>query len=145
MCEKGFCHRQSLITHSTVHTGIKPFQCENCGNSFSCIGNLLKHRRTHPDTCGMIPLTTHTVKHPPTKLKVKINTPATSRLKIKDKQKEMEEKIAAIEARLKTEASSENSNISVSDKQEICTASEITKNVESGRNILKVNIFPNYL
>lgn len=70
-----------MITHSTLHTGIKPFQCENCGNAFSCIGNLIKHRRTHADTCGLIPLTTHRVEHPATKLKVRINTPANVRLK----------------------------------------------------------------
>ncbi|KYB28406.1 zinc finger protein ZFP2 [Tribolium castaneum] len=81
VCNKGFCHRQSLITHSTIHTGIKPYQCENCGNSFSCVGNLIKHRKTHADTCGLIPLTTHRVKHPSTKIKVKINTPSNSRLK----------------------------------------------------------------
>lgn len=92
VCGKGFCHRQSLITHSTLHTGIKPFQCENCGNSFSCVGNLLKHRRTHADTCGAIPLTTHRVQHPTTKLKVKINTPENTRLKAVEKKKLLQEK-----------------------------------------------------
>lgn len=90
VCGKGFCHRQSLITHSTLHTGIKPFQCENCGSSFSCVGNLLKHRRTHPDTCGLIPLTTHRVQNPTTKLKVKINTPANTRLKAVEKEKQLQ-------------------------------------------------------
>lgn len=88
-----------MITHSTLHTGIKPFQCENCGSSFSCIGNLIKHRKTHADTCGLIPLTTHRVEHPATKLKIKINTPANARLKsnksdekqIKDKRLEKHE------------------------------------------------------
>lgn len=55
--------------------------CENCGNSFSCVGNLLKHRKTHADTCGLTPLTTHSVRNPQTKIKVLINTPETSRLK----------------------------------------------------------------
>lgn len=89
MCNKGFCHRQSLVTHSTLHTGIKPYQCESCYNSFSCVGNLLKHRKTHADTCGKIPLTTHRVKHPATKLKVQVNTPATIKIKTTKKQKQL--------------------------------------------------------
>lgn len=97
VCGKGFCHRQSLITHSTLHTGIKPFQCESCGSSFSCIGNLLKHRKTRADTCGLLALTTHRVKHPSTKLKVRINTPANSRLKTIQKQKLLKQKLEALD------------------------------------------------
>lgn len=55
--------------------------CENCGHSFSCVGNLLKHRKTHADTCGQTPLTTNSVRNPQTKIKVLINTPESSRLK----------------------------------------------------------------
>lgn len=98
VCGKGFCHRQSLITHSTLHTGIKPFQCENCGSSFSCVGNLIKHRRTHSDTCGLIPLTTHRVKNPTTKMKIKINTPANSRLKAIEKENKIKQKLATLDA-----------------------------------------------
>lgn len=97
VCGKGFCHRQSLITHSTLHTGIKPYQCDNCGNSFSCIGNLLKHRKSHLDTCGSIPLTTHRVNNPSTRIKIKVNTPATSKLKVLKKDKEIEEKLRELE------------------------------------------------
>lgn len=70
MCNKGFSHRQSLITHTTIHTGVKPYACEACHSEFSCIGNLLKHRRTHANTCGKLPLTTHRVDNTDTKLKV---------------------------------------------------------------------------
>ncbi|KAF5288068.1 hypothetical protein FQR65_LT12118 [Abscondita terminalis] len=100
VCGKGFCHRQSLITHSTLHTGIKPYQCENCSNSFSCVGNLIKHRRTHADTCGSIPLTSHRVINPTTKMKVKLNTPITSKLKTMRKEKEKEDKLIACKNKL---------------------------------------------
>lgn len=53
VCAKAFSHRESLVTHSSIHTGIKPYQCQCCGNQFSCIGNLIKHRRIRPQTCGL--------------------------------------------------------------------------------------------
>lgn len=53
VCSKAFAYRESLVTHSTLHTGIKPYLCEACGNRFSCVGNLQKHRKTRPDTCGL--------------------------------------------------------------------------------------------
>lgn len=51
VCQKGFVYRESLVTHSTIHTG-RPYLCSCCGRTFSCIGNLLKHKRRKPDTCG---------------------------------------------------------------------------------------------
>lgn len=57
----------------------------------------MKHRRTHSDTCGLIPLTTHTVQNPATRMKVKINTPANSRLKKLEKEKQLQQKLAALE------------------------------------------------
>lgn len=98
VCGKAFCHRQSLITHSTVHTGIKPYQCEGCGKSFSCVGNLLKHRKSHAETCGLLPLTTHRVQHPSTKIKVKINTPPSSKLKEVKRNRELHEKFARLDS-----------------------------------------------
>lgn len=41
------------MTHSTVHTKIKPYACENCHQTFSCVGNLIKHRKVRPNTCGL--------------------------------------------------------------------------------------------
>lgn len=42
-----------MITHSSIHTKIKPHECENCAQTFSCIGNLIKHRKIRPETCGL--------------------------------------------------------------------------------------------
>ncbi|KAF5296078.1 hypothetical protein FQA39_LY12700 [Lamprigera yunnana] len=109
VCSKGFCHRQSLITHSTLHTGIKPYQCENCGNTFSCVGNLIKHRKIRLDSCGAVPLTNHKVDNPSTKMKVKINTPETSKLKTVKKEKERQDKLSAYKKKL--EKKTENGDV----------------------------------
>lgn len=41
------------MTHSTLHTGIKPYCCECCSATFSCVGNLIKHRKVRTATCGL--------------------------------------------------------------------------------------------
>ncbi|CAG9803055.1 unnamed protein product [Chironomus riparius] len=51
-CKAEFAHRESLLTHHTIHTGIKRFECEKCLARFSCISNLLAHRRSRRKDCS---------------------------------------------------------------------------------------------
>ncbi|KAG5667026.1 hypothetical protein PVAND_015028 [Polypedilum vanderplanki] len=53
-CTAEFAHRQSLETHKSIHTGIKKYECEKCSARFSCISNLLAHRRSRKKDCGEI-------------------------------------------------------------------------------------------
>lgn len=84
ICNKGFAHRESLVTHSTLHTGMKvgyidihishhlilnsylllqPYECQHCHSTFSCIGNLIKHRKVRPDTCGLPKYTNQKIRN----------------------------------------------------------------------------------
>ncbi|XP_059616203.1 uncharacterized protein LOC132261415 [Phlebotomus argentipes] len=54
-CPKAFSHRGSLLTHLSLHTGFKRYMCSGCGQRFTCISNLQAHRKSHADTCGLVP------------------------------------------------------------------------------------------
>uniref|UniRef100_A0A1A9Z9G2 C2H2-type domain-containing protein n=1 Tax=Glossina pallidipes TaxID=7398 RepID=A0A1A9Z9G2_GLOPL len=56
LCPKAYPYRESLLTHMTVHTGIKRFLCNGCGKRFTCVSNLQAHRKVQADTCGLLPL-----------------------------------------------------------------------------------------
>ncbi|CAG2058070.1 unnamed protein product [Timema podura] len=45
------CCESDVLDHA-VKRSIRPYMCEACGSTFSCIGNLIKHRKTHRNKCG---------------------------------------------------------------------------------------------
>ena len=59
-CKKSFKNKFLLKTHSSEHTGIKPFKCDECDSSFALRSRLVRHKKRHrgypcdKDNCKMI-------------------------------------------------------------------------------------------
>ncbi|XP_071098385.1 uncharacterized protein [Haliotis cracherodii] len=47
VCEKVFTQKASLLEHTNIHTGTKPFKCEHCDKCFGDNGSLKVHIRRH--------------------------------------------------------------------------------------------------
>lgn len=48
-CGKAFNQLQYLNTHMMIHTGQKPYKCEICGKGFVQNQNKKQHMKTHRD------------------------------------------------------------------------------------------------
>ncbi|CAL4192466.1 unnamed protein product, partial [Meganyctiphanes norvegica] len=46
-CDKAFSQKVSLMEHQVIHTGEKPYQCNQCDNAFSRKRGLIEHQRIH--------------------------------------------------------------------------------------------------
>lgn len=46
-CKMTFSHRQNLVRHLSVHSGVKPYACRHCGKRFPTATNQKRHERIH--------------------------------------------------------------------------------------------------
>lgn len=69
-CGKTFTRNEELTRHKRIHSGLRPFPCNQCGKRFGRKDHLKKHTRTHMQHRGVyaVPVMLHPLDHwtPPT-------------------------------------------------------------------------------
>jgi uncharacterized Zn-finger protein len=57
VCNKALSQQSSLVTHTSIHSGERPYVCDVCNKSFMKKSDLITHKRIHsgerPHVCDV--------------------------------------------------------------------------------------------